>query len=457
MRHRRLHRRLALAAAAVLFAGTSAFAQTTEDNVVVLVNQNSPDSIAIGNAYQALRPGVTLLNIDVPVTETISIDTYQTQLLPQVQSYLGQGNNLANTHYLVTTKGVPYRIEGQNQFDSTPGDGVPDGLATSTFSSVESELTLAAVDLLRQNASVQTLSNSAGAVFNPYRASTTVDGNPNTPEFERGSTYAPVQRFDKYRRVNAASEVGSLILTSRLDGFTVDDVIASLNRAQNVTVPSGASFVLDRDLTFDPPIDNIVESRDGPDLLIRGLQQELEQRGVQPVLDTTAASITTAPNDVMAYVSLGTNGSFPGTPGDEFSYITEDLDFDMADGALFITYESFNATSFNLQADGTPNNQGGQGQVAEWIAIGGTAAAGHAFEPFARGVSNEEVVIPLLLDGFTFAEAIWLSNEFVSWQNVPIGDPLMTWDFEELRRSNNVPEPAVGLLVLGGLALRRRR
>ncbi|MEM8873901.1 MAG: hypothetical protein AAGD32_06535 [Planctomycetota bacterium] len=423
--------------------------QTSEENVVVLVNQNSADSIAIGDAYQALRPGVTLLNIDVPNTETIDIATYQTSLLPQVQAYLGQGDNVANTHVIVTTKGVPYRISGAS--------GTEFDIQSSTFSSVESELTLAAIDLARQNAGAATLSNSPSALFNPYRATTTIDLNSDPDVFDRASTYTPIQRFGKYRQINASNELGSLILTSRLDGFTVDDVVASLNRAQNVTVPRNAQFILDRDTNFDPPIDNLIEKRDGADVLIRGLREELEQRGVQPVVDVTSATITTANGPVISYTGLGSNGAFDDAPVDGFSYVTEELDFELADGAVFISYESFNATSFELQSDGSPANRGGQAQVAEWIAIGGTAAGGHAWEPFDLSVSNEEVLIPALLDGLTFAEAAWLSNELISWQNVPVGDPLLTWNFEELRRGTTVPEPGIAAIALGGLLLRRRR
>ena len=96
----------------------------------------------------------------------------------------------------------------------------------------------------------------------------------------------------------------------------------------------------------------------------------------------------------------------------------------MADGAVFHTYESFNAFSFDAGSTFT-----GQGQVAQWIAAGGTAALGTVAEPAvgAANVSNEDVFWEMMLSGYTFAEAAWASTRQLSYVNTVIGDPLLRY------------------------------
>ena len=96
----------------------------------------------------------------------------------------------------------------------------------------------------------------------------------------------------------------------------------------------------------------------------------------------------------------------------------------LADGAVFQSWESYNAYSFN-----TSNPHGNQGQVAQWLQVGGTVAVGHVEEPTASAstVNNEDKMVRMLLAGYTFAEAAWSGNAQLSFVNTVVGDPLMTW------------------------------
>jgi hypothetical protein len=91
---------------------------------------------------------------------------------------------------------------------------------------------------------------------------------------------------------------------------------------------------------------------------------------------------------------------------------------------VFHTWESYNAVSF--KEDGAL----GQGLVAQWIHAGGTAGVGNVWEPTisTNTVTNEDVLFPMLLNGYTFAEAAWSSNRQLSWVNTVVGDPLMTFE-----------------------------
>ncbi len=137
------------------------------------------------------------------------------------------------------------------------------------------------------------------------------------------------------------------------------------------------------------------------------------------VYDDTTAAITTAPGSVIGYVSNGTNGS-----GLTSGYIPNQLNFTLANGAVFDTHESYNAYSFQLGG-----NHGGQGLVAEWLAAGGTVGVGNVQEPFAgpQYEANESQMFKMLLAGYTWGEAAWSSIQQLSYVNTVVGDPLMTW------------------------------
>jgi hypothetical protein len=100
------------------------------------------------------------------------------------------------------------------------------------------------------------------------------------------------------------------------------------------------------------------------------------------------------------------------------------LNITLANGAVFNSWESYNAYSF------TPGGYTGtQGQVAQWLAMGGTAGVGNVQEPGAStsSVANEDQLFLMLLSGKTWAEAAWSSLEQLGYVNTVVGDPLMTW------------------------------
>jgi hypothetical protein len=124
-------------------------------------------------------------------------------------------------------------------------------------------------------------------------------------------------------------------------------------------------------------------------------------------------------------VSHGANqASTPQFPAGEGSYIVNALNITPAPGAVFHTWESYNAQTF---VEG--GNHGFQGLVGEWLAQGGTVATGNVQEPGASWstVTNEDKMFQALLNGQTWAEAAWSATRQLSYVNTVVGDPLMTW------------------------------
>ncbi|MEE9211021.1 MAG: dockerin type I domain-containing protein, partial [Phycisphaeraceae bacterium] len=218
--------------------------------------------------------------------------------------------------------------------------------------------------------------------------------------------YNQAQPFDRSDPANQG-----IRLTARLDGFSVQDVNAAIDRAQQVFVVPQYHYVVVDD---DP---NAVAG--DLDLMPELKDNVLVPREQAFVFDSTNEAITSAPGPVIGYVSHGVNDRSGGL---HHGYISDELQFELANGAVFHTHESFNAVSF--EAGG---NQGGQGLVAEWLAVGGTAGVGHVEEPSAGqfNVTNEDILFDRLLDGFTLAEAAWAATWQLSYVNTVVGDPLM--------------------------------
>jgi uncharacterized protein (TIGR03790 family) len=370
--------------------GCAAFAVIGPDNVLVLYNQASPEGTQIANYYAQVHPGVRLLGLSgVSTAEEVSADYYLSTIRPQVLPALTSA-----TQVLITTKGLPLRIStAPHTNPSTYVDpfGVTRTIYSTTwrpYSSLESELTR-----------VDRISTWQQMIDQTYISPIT----PTNPS--KNPYYKCTAAFDY--------AVYGTRLASRLDGFTVADVQGSIDRAQRAFIMDNArDFVLDNDPTAPAASNNLM-----PQLR----SNVLVPRGQTTVYESTGAAVTTAPGPVIAYDSHGkNNGSGALTPG----YITAQLRFNLANGAVFQTYESYNAYSFR-----PGGNRGGQGLVAEWLQIGGTAAVGHVEEPLtgATNVANDDQMFKMLLDGRTWAEAAWSSMQQLSFVNTVVGDPLMTW------------------------------
>ena len=174
-------------------------------NVLVLYNSASPDGAQIASYYSQIHPGVTELALTgVPTTEDTTWDVYLNTIRPQVLSAL-----TSSIDCIVTTKGLPLRINNPKV-----GSG-----AWNVYSSLESELTRVDAISTRQLMGNQAYWSNPLAL-NPY--------------------------FYNERVFNYSTY--GIRLTSRLDGFSVSDVTAAIDRARNAVVGRpGYTFLIDDD------------------------------------------------------------------------------------------------------------------------------------------------------------------------------------------------------------------
>lgn len=394
-----------------------AAAEITPANILVLYNSASQDGQAIANYYAQVHPGVQLLPLTgVSTSEQITADDYLATIRPQVLSAL-----TPSTEVIVTTKGLPLRIQVTEPVPSsvwpnpptyTDPWGVNHTISSwKPYSSLESEL--ADIDRVASWEMMGDQSYQLGGythfAANPY-FNTYDPLNPTVPR--------------SFSHANTGTR-----LASRLDGFTVNDVTAAINRAQNAFIgptnsPAGPlHFLVDNDpsKTYGTIMANLVSN-------------VLNPAGMPVTYDNTSGFVSSTTGSVMGYVSHGANQAStpPYVPPDPDnpdapppgSYIINGLNITPANGAVFHTWESFNARSF-VQG----GNYGNQGLVGEWLAIGGTAATGNVEEPTASWatVTNENKMFQMLLSGKTWAEAAWWATRQLSYVNTVVGDPLMTW------------------------------
>jgi len=221
------------------------------------------------------------------------------------------------------------------------------------------------------------------------------------PYFKSNSAFSP-------------TAFGGMFLTSRLDGYSVSDVTNALDRAQQAYIgPNNSStgpywFLVDNvpTITYAPPMANLVNN-------------VLTPAGLPVVYDNTSAFVGSAPGPVIGFDSHGSHQASTPT-----NLLTGGLSVTLANGAVFNSWDSYNAYSF------TPGGYSGtQPQVAQWLAMGGTVGVGNVAEPGASQASmcNEDQLFKMLLSGRTWAEAAWSSFTQLSYVNTVVGDPLMTW------------------------------
>ena len=162
------------------------------DNVAVVVNESSAESRTIGDYYVSKRgiPASNIFRITTSVDEVINRDTFTQSIEWPLRALISSRRLQDRLLYIVLTKGVPLRITGQTD-------------ASGTGASVDSELTL----LYRRM--VGTYVPLVGYVENPYFLK---DGD--------------VQRARPFTHRDH-----DIVLVSRLDGCSVLDVLALIDRA----------------------------------------------------------------------------------------------------------------------------------------------------------------------------------------------------------------------------------
>jgi uncharacterized protein (TIGR03790 family) len=371
----RIQRSLAAAFALVLGAAGLAHAQSAE-NVAVVINTASADSRRIGEYYVQKRgiPATNIIRIRTAVEEQVEVGVFVQEIERPISDVLTRENLQDRILYLVLTKGVPLLITGT-------------GGRQGTRASVDSELTL----LYRRFTGRSVV--TAGPAPNPY--------------FLGVSAIREAQPFT-HRRYD-------LFLVARLDGFTVEDVIALVDRAQSPA--QEGRIVLDQRGGF---------SGGTGDAWLAQAARRLQDLGqsARVVLEDTERPARNVDN-VIGYYSWGSNDAqnrvrrfgMQFVPGALASlFVSTDGRTFTPPAAAWVPSEDQDPKTWHA---GSPQSLAG-----DLIREGVTGVAANVAEPFLDGSIRPEILFPAYLAGFNLIEAFYLALPTVSWQTVVIGDPL---------------------------------
>lgn len=348
----------------------------TPDNVLIVVNSGSADSLQIGEYYQRKRrvPTENLLRIAVSTDEQIPRPVFERSIEAPIAAWIGQHRAHDRLLYIVLTKGIPLRITGA-------------GGRNGVVASVDSELTL-----LYRRMTGQPVA-PAGPVPNPYFLGARPIGEARQFSHERHDVY----------------------LVTRLDGYTTADVIGLIDRGS--AAGRAGRFVLDQRGSITPEAGNQWLDRAAD--LLEGLGL-----GERVLLDTSSEVVRNQAN-LLGYYSWGSNDP---------AMKSRQIGLGFAPGALAATFVSTDGRTFKEPPsewtygrwDNPRTFFGGSPQslVGDLIRVGVTGVAGHVAEPFLDATIRPDILFPAYVSGFTLAESFYLAMPSLSWQTIVVGDPL---------------------------------
>jgi len=371
-----MRRTLPLAALA-LFALASAAAAQSGDNVLLVVNEWSAESGRVAEHYARARavPKEQILRIKVDAAaDEVERRVFEDQIQTPISDWLRANSAQDRILFIVLTKGIPLRVQG------TAG-------RAGTVASVDSELTL----LYRRLAGSEV--TLVGSIPNPYYVA---DG-----AVARAKPFSH-QTHDVY-------------LVTRLDGFTVDDVLRLIDRG--AAPASGGKILLDQKGGFGDA---------GGDAWLKAAADWMTANGFgdRAVLETTSRPVGKE-SGVLGYYSWGSSDP---------AVTSRHVELGFEPGAIAAMFVSSDARTFKEPpADwkigswtdrakffaGSPQSLSG-----DLIRDGVTGVAGHVAEPYLDATIRPDVLFPAYLSGFNLAESYYLAMPYLSWQTVVVGDPL---------------------------------
>ena len=357
------------------------------DSVLVVVNSNSTDSTEIGEYYAKARgiPRNQIARISAATADVVTRSGYELTIQQPIAAWLAKHLLQDKVLYIVLTKGVPLRIEGTSGRDGTSA-------------SVDSELTL-----LYQRMAGQTV---------------TVIGRRDNPYYLGDRSLETAFPF--------ARSSHEIYLVSRLDGFTVADVKALIDRS--VKPSTSGRILLDQRFGAD--------DRSGDQWLSEAADRiGLVGQSARVQIDATRAPLTTT-DSVIGYFSWGSNDA---------AHLKRTTGLKFAPGSIGGMFVSTDARTFReppaaWEPDGVHTTTG-QSLIGDLIREGLTGASGQVAEPFLDAIVRPQILFPAYLSGFSIVESFYLATPYISWQNVVIGDPLCAPFMTR-------PRPAAGALTI---------
>lgn len=366
------------------------------DEVLLVVNQNSPVSKEIAGDYASKRRVKNILSVECQDSatnarnETITLAAYTQLIESPVRAYLAAHPNI---DFIVLTKGIPIRITGAALGSCDEQSHEP--VSIRGHPSVDSSL--AALDYTNFPAATIIDITGSGAVG-----------------------YAFSNRYWNAAQPFSHARFGGYLVT-RLDGYTAADAKALVARALEAeSGPTNGKVLLDVQPAFGlgdkatqpGPIKSTVIPQESAwsefNADMRHAHDLLVQRGIPDELDLTETFVGERSN-LLGYFSWGSNDP---------KYSAR------AYQTLQFAHGSFSDTAVSTSARTFLPTQGGQSLLVDLIAHGLTCGKGYVDEPLLQAIASPTIALDRYTSGYTMAESFYAASHFVGWEDVVIGDPL---------------------------------
>jgi uncharacterized protein (TIGR03790 family) len=320
------------------------------NRVLVVVNSASVEGVAIAKYYRLAR-GIPDSNV-VVVTTTLDDDVNDADFASQIQTPVAARlKTLHGIDFIVTTHGIPLRA-GANAYAT--------------------DMLLAGIEL----------------PLVPIQAFT-------GDEFKRATS--PYFRLDE---PFSHAKFG-MYLTTRLDGYSIEDMKALVDRSVSAKPEKGLFFL-------DQQVFDRVGINDQLETAMEQIARTLTGRGFQATSEGTPAFVDPH-QPLMGYWSSGSND--PNYSASVYHALR------FRAGSLAETNVSTSARTFNHVSDG-------QSMIADLISQGVTGVKGYVAEPYTTAVAKPDIMFDRYTRGYNLAESFYMASQLLKWRDVVIGDPL---------------------------------
>jgi len=348
-------------------------------NVLLVINDNSPVSQAVGAYYQQKRgiPDCNVCRIRCSTEEHISRTECETNIVAPIREFLARYHLPDRIDYIVLTKGIPLKA------------------SYATGSYFYGPLSVA---------SVLTCVGEPNIVYPAYDPTDPLYRPPIVNPF--GPTAVPAAP-EQYFTHQLSFSGRRFYAVTRLDAYTEADIYRMIDDAV-AAQPRQGLFVLDGCETGAyEHINNRLRQANNA-LIAAGYQTYYDST----TFDTKLREFAAGQQGVMGYFSWGSNESCSFT---QEAYTSHQF----APGSIADSFVSFSGRTFTYPP--TP----GQSLIADLIHQGLSGCNGYVSEPNANLTTYPNVLFDRYLKGYNLAESFFAATPELYWKAVTIGDPLM--------------------------------
>ncbi|MCB9744352.1 MAG: hypothetical protein H6740_17270 [Alphaproteobacteria bacterium] len=381
-------------------------------NVLVVYNADDPDAVGLTEAYAQARsvPEAQLCGLSGvdPTADAMGHEGYISLVLEPVMACLAALPQPEEIHFLTLIKGLPYRVD-------LPAYSVS---LDAALQILDTRASLGATRLAGQ-AQARGDGYYYASIPNPVVATTSGYSQDFTLENPYMGWYVSASGLTREATWPAAHDrmavgpdggwdfEGNLFAVGRLDGFTYEDAAALIERAllAEQARPEGEWLCMQS-------ADSARGARDPEcELTTRRLAgQGLDATWLEP------HDANLEGREVVAYFTgaAGLTGAIDGQT--------------YAPGAVVDNLTSYGAVpnNFRCSEDGAtcPANES-QTSIARFVRAGATAVHGTVAEPLNNVFPNAAALL-FYANGYSLGESWLYSTWHLYWQNIWLGDPLLT-------------------------------